>query len=219
MGDQPVARHRAQGLHYGRKEKLIMCWWLAAPALIVNFFCALLAALARDPPTFLLGWCGASLAAYGFYLYADTGRMPMGYRSLAMQLRWDMTHEHTTYQPGQKLPALIDIAHQYDTTHTTVRRAMQVLAKEGLVDIIHGRGTYFVGGDSAPSLPGGSVRDRIEWHLIDVAKRAIKGDPMPSSKALSIAYRASPELIRSVQGDLAQRGLIRPNSAGEYIRA
>jgi len=45
-------------------------------------------------------------------------------------------------KPGDSLPAEADIARRYTLAPGTVRRAMQDLADKGLIDRIHGRGTF-----------------------------------------------------------------------------
>jgi len=46
------------------------------------------------------------------------------------------------YAAGQKLPTINDIVGETGLAPTTIRRAFAVLAKEGLVRIVPGRGTY-----------------------------------------------------------------------------
>lgn len=45
-------------------------------------------------------------------------------------------------KPGDSLPAEGDIARHYNIAPGTVRRAMQELADKGLIDRVHGRGTF-----------------------------------------------------------------------------
>jgi DNA-binding GntR family transcriptional regulator len=44
--------------------------------------------------------------------------------------------------PGSKLPPERDLAAEYQVAYNTMRRAMDVLRKRGLVVTMHGRGTY-----------------------------------------------------------------------------
>ena len=46
------------------------------------------------------------------------------------------------YAAGQKLPTINDIVADTGLAPTTIRRAFAVLANEGLVKIVPGRGTY-----------------------------------------------------------------------------
>ncbi|MER6976933.1 GntR family transcriptional regulator [Streptomyces carpinensis] len=45
-------------------------------------------------------------------------------------------------QPGARLPAERDLAHEYGVAYLTVRRAAQVLRERGLIVTVHGRGTF-----------------------------------------------------------------------------
>jgi GntR family transcriptional regulator len=44
--------------------------------------------------------------------------------------------------PGARLRAERELAEYYEVAYGTVRRAMQVLRDRGLIESIHGRGTY-----------------------------------------------------------------------------
>jgi len=204
------------GRHRGDVERLIFGYWLAVPALVTNAGCAVLALAANDPKVFLVGWAGACFSVYGLFYYHDTGRLPMGYRSLAMQLRWDITNDEDGYRPGQKLPAIVDVASKYKTTHTTAMRAMRVLAAEGLVDIVHGRGTYYVGVDKIPD--DGDPAARIEKHLKTIIDGVPTGHPIPGVRALAAAHQTSAAPIQRALTDYAHRGLIRTTAAGGYVR-
>ncbi|MFE3851855.1 GntR family transcriptional regulator [Streptomyces griseorubiginosus] len=45
-------------------------------------------------------------------------------------------------QPGARLPAERDLAQEYGVAYLTVRRAAQVLRERGLIETVHGRGTF-----------------------------------------------------------------------------
>jgi GntR family transcriptional regulator len=46
------------------------------------------------------------------------------------------------YPPGRKIPSIIDLFEESALSTMTVRRAVQVLADEGLVRTVRGRGTF-----------------------------------------------------------------------------
>lgn len=48
-------------------------------------------------------------------------------------------------QPGDKLPAEVDLAQRYGVARMTVRRAIADLAENGEVVVLHGRGTFVAG--------------------------------------------------------------------------
>lgn len=43
---------------------------------------------------------------------------------------------------GWKLPSADDLAEVYGVSRLTVRRAISELSEQGLVDVVHGRGTF-----------------------------------------------------------------------------
>ena len=45
-------------------------------------------------------------------------------------------------RPGEQLPAELDLADEYRVAYYTIRRAMQELRERGLVESVHGRGTF-----------------------------------------------------------------------------
>lgn len=47
-----------------------------------------------------------------------------------------------TYAPGEKLPSENEFCGIYQTSRGTVRRALDLLAKEGLVNSLHGKGVF-----------------------------------------------------------------------------
>lgn len=49
-----------------------------------------------------------------------------------------------------RLPAERDLAYEYQTTVTTVRKALALLREEGLIETEHGWGSRVVQGDSPP---------------------------------------------------------------------
>lgn len=47
-----------------------------------------------------------------------------------------------TYAPGEKLPSENEFCKHYQTSRGTVRRALDLLAKDGLVNSLHGKGVF-----------------------------------------------------------------------------
>lgn len=62
------------------------------------------------------------------------------YLQLARQIREGIASGQ--YGPGSKLPAIAEIVAQTGLDTMTVRRSMRVLADEGLIEIVPGRGTF-----------------------------------------------------------------------------
>lgn len=46
------------------------------------------------------------------------------------------------YPPGRKIPSLIDLQAEFGLSSMTVRRAVAILAGEGLLQRVPGRGTF-----------------------------------------------------------------------------
>jgi len=45
-------------------------------------------------------------------------------------------------QPGDKLPPERDLAAEHEVSYPTARRAMEVLRERGLIETVHGKGTF-----------------------------------------------------------------------------
>jgi len=76
-------------------------------------------------------------------------RMP---RLLWVQVADDLRADITSgaLPPGTRLPSEAELAAQYGVSRVTVRRATSTLAEEGLLVVLHGRGTFIV---EAPRKP------------------------------------------------------------------
>lgn len=48
-------------------------------------------------------------------------------------------------KPGARLRAERELAEHYEVAYGTVRRAMEVLRERGLIETVHGRGTFVKG--------------------------------------------------------------------------
>jgi GntR family transcriptional regulator len=62
------------------------------------------------------------------------------YLQLAAILREGI--ERGEYQPGRKLPSENRLLQEYGLARGTIRKAMRVLADEGLVEVVGGRGVF-----------------------------------------------------------------------------
>lgn len=65
------------------------------------------------------------------------------YERIARRLREAI--EGGSYGQGDRLPAEVQLAEQYEVNRRTVRRALDVLEEEGRIDRQHGRGTFVKG--------------------------------------------------------------------------
>jgi DNA-binding transcriptional regulator YhcF (GntR family) len=64
------------------------------------------------------------------------------YQRAAADLRRQILSGHLT--PGEQLPTVRSLQQRYAIANMTVRAALHVLRAEGLVDIVHGKGTFVV---------------------------------------------------------------------------
>lgn len=55
-----------------------------------------------------------------------------------------------TLGAGWKLPTEIELAESYGVSRITVRRAIGDLAAKGMLNVVHGRGTFVAEDDEAP---------------------------------------------------------------------
>lgn len=73
----------------------------------------------------------------------DHGAPEFPFEQLAVILR-DRIKEGT-YRPGRRIPPLIALEEEFGLSSMTVRRAVDVLADEGLLRKVRGRGTFVTG--------------------------------------------------------------------------
>lgn len=193
---------------------------LAVFAGVVNMICMLLAQITADQKVFLVAWFGAVMSFSGYLYFTEElrqrGQTRMGYQNLAMRLRWDIKEEGL--RAGQRLPTTTQLARRHDTTRTTVMRALRILADEGLVEVVRGRGTYVVGENGFRGERIDKPKDRIQSHVLHRVQRAAPGEEMPTTAELMLMYGASHITVRRVLAGLAQQGVIRRTSNGVYVK-
>lgn len=163
----------------------------------------LLAGSTNSPVFFASGLIGAGLAGLG-YLFLTEGGAPMPregitYRALAQRLRWEIREQ--AIQPEQMLPSVAEYAAQYGTTTTTVRRALHLLANEGLVRIAPRVGTFVAAGTGdqpGRALPAARVETIIR-------QRVAEGATVPLVPALVADLHVSESTVRRVLRKLGIR--------------
>lgn len=108
------------------------------------------------------------------------GRIPV-YLQLAAILREGI--ERGDYPPGRRLPSENHLQQEYGLARGTVRKAARVLADEGLVEVVAGRGVYSfrpsAGSGGAVLMRGLSllmaIKDRVPGILRSTRARARSG--------------------------------------------
>jgi DNA-binding GntR family transcriptional regulator len=82
------------------------------------------------------------LASYVETVTVDhEGKLPV-YLQLAAILREAI--ERGDYPPGRKIPSESQLVGEHGLARETVRKAVRVLAAEGLVEVVPGRGVYVI---------------------------------------------------------------------------
>ena len=69
--------------------------------------------------------------------------MALKYRTLADQLREEIRGQE--WKAGRRLPTEAELSERFSVSRQTVRRALQLLAEEGVVQSRQGSGTYATG--------------------------------------------------------------------------
>lgn len=182
--------------------------------MVVNASNMALAYISESWAWFAISWTSATLAGLGrIYFTGEYHRMSMGYRDLALRLRWEIKEEG--YQIGQALPTIKALAERFGTTRTTVRRALNLLADEGIIDVVHGRGSYVLGpnGESGDR-PG--RRNEVEHYIRHQA--ALRLD-IERTEALAVGWSVSPSTVRRVVAKLITEGVIRRRKGGGFEAA
>ena len=71
------------------------------------------------------------------------GKTPV-YQQIAAILRGEI--ERGTYAPGRPIPSETQLVQRFEVARLTARKAVRVLADEGLVEVVPGRGVYVAEG-------------------------------------------------------------------------
>jgi len=82
------------------------------------------------------------------------------YREIADDLRAQLADGRLRLQPGDQFPTISELQTTYDVPGlNTVRQALAVLGEEGLLESVHGRGTFV---RALPSTDGGQAALRTD---------------------------------------------------------
>jgi GntR family transcriptional regulator len=111
------------------------------------------------------------------------------------------------WQPGTALPAEQVLAHDHSVALGTIRRALQLLTEQGLIERVHGRGTFVRSG-----IPGASMlrffRFGDEWDATAPASASAAGQT-PQSRILSKQRVAAPADVARALGLSARAPVLR----------
>ncbi|MET8008284.1 GntR family transcriptional regulator [Nonomuraea glycinis] len=76
----------------------------------------------------------------GRVVAADSGAAPYRYQQIAASLREQI--ERGTLAPGSALPSEAELRRRFSASRNTVRQALSVLERDGLIVAEHGRGRF-----------------------------------------------------------------------------
>jgi DNA-binding GntR family transcriptional regulator len=141
------------------------------------------------------------------------------YRDITESLRARITGGE--FAPGALLPSESTLCAEYSVARNTVRRALDHLAVDGLIDTRPGQGRVVRtrGEATAPAIP--------RYHSIATDLRAAiesgqlrPGDPVPSESALAAQYGVARGTARHALAELEGAGLVvAVHGKGRYVRA
>ena len=83
----------------------------------------------------------------GLLCVSNVDRVPVSHdsaippsRQIANELREKITTGY--YPPGSRLPSITSLMQEYEVARNTARRALAILEEEGLIEIVHGWGSF-----------------------------------------------------------------------------
>jgi DNA-binding GntR family transcriptional regulator len=132
------------------------------------------------------------------------------YLAIADALRRDIKGK----QPPWKLQSESELMSKHGVSRDTVRRALKVLAEEGLIQSAPGVGWGVVGDAAAQRPLVERLTDLIRTNDLSV------GDPFPSESSLCEQFSASRTAVRRSLAQLEGRGLlVAVHGKGRTVRA
>ncbi len=180
---------------------------LATAVMVVNMTAMALCNVTDDMLGFLVTLFGASLAGAARIHFREAAQAMPGYRDIAMRLRYEMADD-PELAPGEQLPSHSALARRYNTTRTTMRRALDLLAEEGLIEVHPGKGTFVAGRP-----PTGNRTRAVERH---VRRNAQLGLDIQNTESLAVNFSVSPSTVRRLMARLCSEGVVRKASRGGY---
>lgn len=142
------------------------------------------------------------------------GANPRGtYLVIAEDLRKGVGHLVGTQA---RLPSEAELMGVYGASRTTIRRALDVLAAEGLIESHAGRGWQVVAGNSTET-----SRPLAERLAALVAERQLDvGDKIPAESELCQLFGVSRTSLRRALGQLEGAGILEAKQGkGRFVRA
>jgi DNA-binding GntR family transcriptional regulator len=139
------------------------------------------------------------------------------YRRITDTLRARITGGE--FAPGAALPSEAALCAEYGVARNTLRRALDQLADEGLIEVRPGRGRVVLppAGASGPVVPQYQVMAAELRALIESGKLR-PGDTLPSESALAQRYGVARGTARHALAELEGAGLVESvHGKGRYV--
>ncbi|HZM76722.1 MAG TPA: GntR family transcriptional regulator [Candidatus Limnocylindrales bacterium] len=123
------------------------------------------------------------------------------------------------FEPGSLLPSESALCTEYRVARNTVRRALEQLAADGLIEALPGRGRVVVSaGKQAETVPR-YKKIAADFRLLVESGELRPGDVLPSEAALSEKYGVSRGTARQALAELEGAGLVEAvHGKGRYVR-
>jgi DNA-binding GntR family transcriptional regulator len=125
------------------------------------------------------------------------------------------------FAPGAALPSEATLCEQYGVARNTLRRALDRLTEEGLIEVRPGRGRVVV---SSPDVAGRVIPQyqtmADDLRSLIASGKLMPGDPLPSEMALAEQYGVARGTARHALAELEGAGLVvTVHGKGRYVRS
>lgn len=130
-----------------------------------------------------------------------------GYRQVATVVRERI--ESGTYPAGSQLPTEASLVAEFGVARDTVRRAMALLAEDGLVVTSHGRGTYVCSDDGQEIGMSKHAQVAAELRTLITAGDIGDGEAFLTEAEVQERYSVSRRTARTALKGLEEDGLLR----------
>ncbi|MER5320857.1 GntR family transcriptional regulator [Streptosporangium roseum] len=134
----------------------------------------------------------------------EPGPASTRYEAVAAALRQDIVSSKLAQ--GSQLPREATLAEQYGVSKGTARQALQMLAAEGRITAVHGKG-WFVGGTQGALTRTDEVADSIRQAIL--AGDFPKDSRIPGESALAEQYGVARVTVRRAIASLEAEGIIK----------
>jgi DNA-binding GntR family transcriptional regulator len=140
------------------------------------------------------------------------------YRNIAIALRARIIDGE--FAAGSRFPSESALREQYKVARNTMRRALDVLAAEGLLVAQPGRGRTVLGVGGTPPSSAPTYRAIAAGLRADIESGEVgPGDALPSESALAAQYGVARGTARHALAELEGAGLIESvHGKGRFVR-